>query len=117
MTIRTDGCWLTSREHGALIEALRRRLRFREEYARLGRTLTTQWTGLGSATAYKASVESGFMKLADDHQPNPGHIQWWQLTDKGALIVAYWIGAGFDSYTHLEEGDYPPQRVPLEVLC
>ncbi len=50
-----------------------------------GETLTTAWTGLGSATQYKPAVDAGLMECAT--QLNPGYLTWWRLTEKGAAIV------------------------------
>jgi hypothetical protein len=54
-----------------------------------GQTLTTAWTGLGSATQYKPAVNAGLMECAT--QLNPGYLTWWRLTEKGAAIVQKWL--------------------------
>ncbi len=64
-----------------------------------GQTLTTAWTGLGSATEYAAVVNAGYMEPATSL--NPGSLVWWRLTEKGVLAIIFlgWI-EGDDSEQH-----------------
>lgn len=107
---------LRKQEHWVLIEALRRRLRFAGDGPGPS-PITKQWTGLGSPTQYKQAVEGGYMQAT----PTPNfarHIGWWRLTDKGARIIAYWIGQGW-TLARLEDihDPYDPDReIPGEVL-
>lgn len=114
MTIRKGVAVLSKSEHGCLMEALRRRLRFFDNPSG-GSEITKHWTGLGSKSAYKQAVASGFMEVATSD--NPGHMTWWRLTEKGARIVAYWIGKGF-TYEAIERDDFAvfDQTIPLEIL-
>ncbi len=99
-------------EYNVLVEALRRRTRFLNDPTG-GQVITAQWTGLGSATTYKQAVARGFMECATPL--NPGFNAWWRLTTKGALVVAYWIGAGHD-YKTIESGHLPLSSIPDSVL-
>jgi len=56
-----------------------------------GQTLTTAWTGFGSASIYEPVVAAGLMEHC--HPPNPGHTCWWRLTEKGvlAMIILGWL--------------------------
>jgi hypothetical protein len=75
-----------------LLEALRRWL-FTPGQPHLGsERLDEAWLGLGTYTVYKQAIEAGLMTYV--HKPNPGYIQWWRLTPKGAAIVQGWIDAG-----------------------
>lgn len=77
-----------------LREALRRwRLRPAGEHTG-GQTLTTAWTGLGSATQYKPATDAGLMECAT--KLNPGYLTWWRLTEAGAAIVGQWIADKVD---------------------
>lgn len=93
----------------ALVEALRRRQRFNQQ----NQSITDQWTGLGSKSEYAAVLKDGLMVYATS--PNPGHMTWWKLTEKGARIVAYWLGQGW-TYERIEAGEYPSAAIPAEVL-
>lgn len=108
MTIRNRFIMLNAREHGALTEALRRRTRFFEK----DRGIRDQWTGLGGVSEYKFAVNAGLMTRV--HQPNPGHSEWWRLTERGARIISYWMGRGLD-HEKIEAGNLPPAEIPQEV--
>ena len=99
---------LSNRQHALLVEALRRHTRFNLKVDGLGMPLTEAWTGLGSATTYQPAVDAGLMVCATEL--NPGHTTWWKLTVKGALIVAFWHGKGFD-FKRIEAGELPPMDV------
>lgn len=96
-----------------LVEALRRRTRYAPDPVG-GKGITSQWTGLGSPSIYKQAVADGCMKCTRG-TPTPRVASWWRLTEKGARIVAYWIGQG---YTHerIEGNDLPSRQIPQEVL-
>jgi hypothetical protein len=100
---------LTSGEMFALTEALRRHLRF-HDHATGGTSITKHWTGLGSATQYKAAVSAGLMECATEL--NPRYTTWWRLTEKGARIVAYWLGQGWTA-ERIEQGAIPSSQVPI----
>ena len=98
---------LTKRQHGCLVEALRRHTRFNMHD--LNKPLTEAWTGLGSMTDYKPALDAGLMVYANS--PHPGFSTWWKLTIKGALIVAYWLGQGFN-FEKVENGIRPDLTLP-----
>ncbi len=113
---------LTPRREALLREALRRwRMRPKGDHTG-GETLTTAWTGLGSATPYKPATDAGLMECAT--QLNPGHSTWWRLTDAGAVIVRGWLslyecavldGLELDHHeSDLYLKDCPEARVLLE---
>jgi len=105
--------YLREHEYYNLVEALRRRLRFYSNPSG-GKDITKQWTGLGSKTEYKQSLERGYMEVATEL--NPGNTTWWKLTDKGARVVCYWIGQGY-TYEQIEQGGgLPPAKIPQEVF-
>ena len=104
---------LRKSEHMALMEALRRRTRFIGDPTG-GRHITAAWTGLGSATYYKQAQEGGYMEIAT--AASSGFSTWWRLTWKGAVIVAFWIGQGFD-YKTIEANKIPPAEIPETVLA
>ena len=56
-----------------------------------GETLTTAWTGLGSASEYAPVAKAGLMECATEL--NPGFPTWWRLTEKGLLALVFlgWI--------------------------
>lgn len=60
------------------------------------RSLTTAWTGLGSASYYKPVLDAGLMEPV--HGLDPGSTIWWRLTEKGvlAMIILGWIEGGLD---------------------
>ena len=74
---------LTARQEQLLMEAARRWIIIDDTHRAKG--IRWAWTGLGSATYYKPVVDAGLMEIAT--RPNPGHLTWWRLTDKGAAIV------------------------------
>ncbi len=90
---------LTKDQRWLLGEALRRFLRFGN-----GKGITQAWTGLGSYSQYKSALDAGYMTYAT--KPNPGHMTWWKLSRRGALIVRRWINAGV-TYQQIEEGTLP----------
>lgn len=96
-------------EHECLVEALRRRQRFND----LKQSIDAQWTGLGTASTYKQAVQGGYMVVATAR--NPGHNTWWQLTEKGARVVAYWLGQGY-TFERIEMDDIPQWDVPVDIL-
>lgn len=94
-----------TKKHELLIEALRRFSRFSMTQKGKGvESLTTEWTGLGSATEYKPVLDEGLMEIAT--KPNPGYATWWRLTPKGAKIVKHWLGQGH-TYNSIERELYP----------
>ena len=99
-------------EYGCLVEALRRHSRFFTNPSG-GPAITSHWTGLGSATTYKQAVEAGYMTLAT--ASNPGHDTWWRLTEKGAKVICFWLGAGYD-YKKVEFDTLPPATIPEMIL-
>ena len=98
---------LTKRQHRILVEALRRHTRFNMHD--LNKPLTEAWTGLGSMTEYRPALDAGLMTCAT--QLHPGFSVWWKLTTRGALIVAYWLGQGFD-FKKVESDNEPNLIVP-----
>ena len=106
MIKRKDGVQLNSNEHWLLCEALRRFSRFGHDY---GNKITMAWTGLGSASQYRAALDAGFMTYATS--PNPGFMTWWKLTRKGARIVRAWLNAGHNAET-IEHGEMPSPWIP-----
>jgi hypothetical protein len=97
-----------------MVEALRRRLRFLHN-ATGGQEITKQWTGLGSASAHKPATKAGFMERATNHPSAPRCDDWWKLTEKGARVIAYWIGQGF-TFEQIEAGKTPSHVLPLSIL-
>ncbi len=79
------------RQKALLREALRRWKLHGERRNCGGQTITTTWTGLGSASDYAPVVKAGLMECATTL--HPGGITWWRLTEKGvlAIIVLGWI--------------------------
>jgi len=113
MTKLKDGTVrLSDAEHGALVEALRRRTRFLSNPTG-GDGITQQWTGLGYVKDYKAAVASGLME--PESTPHRGCMGWWRLTERGARIIAYWFGQGFN-FEKIESGPFPSNLIPAEVL-
>lgn len=95
-----------------LVEALHRRTRFFHDPSG-GPGLTQQWTGLGSTSDYKRAVADGFMEQATVCPPRTK--TWWRLTERGALIVAYWMGCGF-THEEIECEELPPRYIPTCLL-
>lgn len=113
MRVKDKTIYLSQAEHVALVEALRRRSRFGANPTG-GEGITEQWTGLGTATTYKAVVSAGFMVCATSL--NRGHITWWRLTQRGAAIIRYWMDeVGYD-FTTVEAGRIPPVTIPVGVI-
>ena len=85
------------RQKQLLREALRRWKMFGAKTS--DASITTAWTGLGSASQYAPVVKAGYMECATTLNPNC--ITWWRLTEKGvlALIFLGWI-EGDDSEQH-----------------
>ena len=102
---------LRNSEYGVLVEALRRRSRFFGNPSG-GPSIIEQWTGLGSANTYRQAVEAGYMICAADL--NLGYDTWWKLTEKGARIISFWIGQGWN-HTRIEAGDWPLRQIPAEL--
>lgn len=103
---------LGAAEYDVMIEALRRRGRFGRIDGRW-QAITAQWTGLGTPTAYKDAVKYGLMERSKN--PVSRGMDWWTLTEKGARIVAYWIGQGY-SYESVEANRYPEITIPASIL-
>ena len=80
---------LKNRQFNCLAEALRRCAMHPSE------PIVKVWTGLGSYTTYKSTIDAGFMEYI--HSPNPSYIQWFRLTEKGAKIVQNWIDKGYSN--------------------
>jgi hypothetical protein len=97
-----------------LIEALRRRTRFFRSFPE-GSEITQQWTGLGTPSSYRCAVTDGYMAHHTTASTAKGVTTWWKLTPKGALVVAYWIGCGYD-YKRIESDDLPPREIPTCIL-
>jgi len=106
---------LRQHEHWCLVEALRRRVCFND----LGKSITEQWTGLGTATDYKQAERRGYMVVATS--PNPRHSTWWKLTPLGAAIVRQWLRKGYTPRNTEHgygspvnaQGESPPRCVTL----
>lgn len=94
------GAKLGRRQKAILLEAARRWLRSADRGRK--QALTSEWTGLGSATTYASVLSAGFMIQVE---PHPGTTTWWRLTDKGAAIVQHWIDNGLCS-EHFQTDDW-----------
>lgn len=94
---------LTTRQHRLLCEALRRQTRFNMRDRKY--PLAFAWLGLGTYTTYKPAIDAGLMTYV--HKPNPGHAQWWKLTEAGERIVQKWLDSGF-THVDIEGGRFPP---------
>ena len=90
-----------------LLTEATRRLKFNENDLR--KPMTEAWTGLGTKSEYNPCLESGFMTFVST--PRPRVMTWWTLTDKGARVVSYWLGMGYDHHK-IEGGECPPIEVP-----
>ena len=57
-----------------------------------GETLATAWLGLGTEAEYRLGVKVDYFLPVHPGDEGRGINQWWQLTYKGAEIVAYLMG-------------------------
>lgn len=89
-----------------LVEALRRFTTFGQREPYNGKILRAM-TGLGAPSYYSKAVEAGYMEPASSIVPRCN--SWYRLTPKGALVISYWMGQGYQGEC------YPPREVPFVI--